>query len=209
MTFASRSRARRRCLLTIERLGHEVADRVLRVERLVRVLEDQLDPPPVGAQRLRRPTARRRPARRTRSVPPVCLVSLTIDPAGRRLAAARLADERQDLAPARASGRCRRRPGRRRAAVRGSESMQAAADREVDLEALEAEQLARRRPASVTAGRPAAAGRRRRRRAAVLVRRSRRAAIDLGAAPAAGLAGHRRVARSGRGGRRPGRRRRT
>ena len=33
-----------------ERLGHEVADRLLRVQRLVRVLEDELDPPPVVPQ---------------------------------------------------------------------------------------------------------------------------------------------------------------
>ena len=45
-------------LVDDQRLGHEVADRLLRVERLVRVLEDELDPPSVVAQ-LARPTTGR------------------------------------------------------------------------------------------------------------------------------------------------------
>ena len=49
-----------------QRLLDELADRVLRVQRLVRVLEDELDAPPVGAQAPRAPQRSRRPARRTR-----------------------------------------------------------------------------------------------------------------------------------------------
>ena len=53
----------------LERLGHEVVDGLLRVQRLVRVLEDELDPPAVAAQRLGGPQRARRPRRRSRSVP--------------------------------------------------------------------------------------------------------------------------------------------
>ena len=48
-TFASRSAAGPDAV-DDERLGHEVEDRLLRVQRLVRVLEDELDAPPIVAQ---------------------------------------------------------------------------------------------------------------------------------------------------------------
>ena len=52
------ARAGRDDLLDLERLGHEVVDRLLRVERLVRVLEDQLDAAPVVAQPAAAPDVR-------------------------------------------------------------------------------------------------------------------------------------------------------
>ena len=52
-------------LVDLERLGHEVVDRLLRVQRLVRVLEDELDPPAVRLAGPSSPTGPRRPCRRT------------------------------------------------------------------------------------------------------------------------------------------------
>ena len=57
MTFAC-AFGRRPDVVDDERLGDEVADRLLRVERLVRVLEDELDPAPVVAQLLLAPQRR-------------------------------------------------------------------------------------------------------------------------------------------------------
>ena len=84
-------------VVDLERLGHEVVDRLLRVERLVWVLEDDLDPPAVLAE--------------LRHAPPVADVLAIEDdlaaglpgelddhPAGRRLARARLPHQGQDLA---------------------------------------------------------------------------------------------------------------
>ena len=96
MTFASRSAARPD-VVDDERLGDEVADRLLRVERLVRVLEDELDPPPVAAQLLLAP---QRADVGALEVDPAGRLAgeLDDDPPGRRLATARLADQREDLA---------------------------------------------------------------------------------------------------------------
>ncbi len=79
----------------LERLGDEVADRLLRVERLVGILEDELDAQAVGlggrALELDRVLAlERHPA-------PGRLGQPYDDPAGRRLAGAGFTDEREDL----------------------------------------------------------------------------------------------------------------
>ena len=85
--------------LTTERLGDEVVDRLLRVERLVRVLEDQLDPAPV-ARAASRPTSVRDVDAVERAPAGGLAGELDDDPAGRRLARAGLADEAEDLAAA-------------------------------------------------------------------------------------------------------------
>ncbi len=82
-----------------EWLGHEVVDGLLRVEGLVRVLEDDLDPSPVVAQGPRAP----RPAHVGALEPDRAgglAGELDHDAPGRRLAAPRLADQRQNLATA-------------------------------------------------------------------------------------------------------------
>ena len=81
----------------LERLGDEVVDRLLRVERLVRVLEDDLDASPVRAERRvphRVETSAPSNADRARRL----AGELDDDPAGRRLAGPGFADQGQDLA---------------------------------------------------------------------------------------------------------------
>ena len=79
-----------------QRFHHEIVDRLLGVEGLVRVLEDQLNPAAVCVQGARPPQVRdvispeRQPASRLSG-------QLDDDTPGRRLAAARLTDEGQDL----------------------------------------------------------------------------------------------------------------
>ena len=147
-----------------ERLGHEVEDRLLRVQRLVRVLEDQLDAPPVGAQRAHAPQRRDVLAVEEDAAPGLA-GELDDDAAGRRLARARLADEAQDLAGPdgqvdavdRPDPPCRAAPDR---------VEQPATDGEVHLEPLQADELiahavgrsARATSAEVTATPPAAPG---------------------------------------------------
>ena len=95
----TRPRARRAVAdpVDVERLGDEVVDRLLRIERLVRVLEDDLDAPPVGAQGAVPQSVADVPALERRSAGGLA-GQLDDDPAGRGLAAARFADQRQDLA---------------------------------------------------------------------------------------------------------------
>ena len=93
-------------------LGHRLVDRLARVERAGRVLEDHLHLAPVRAQRARGRSASGSPRKRTspRRGP--------LEPEDRarqrRLAAARLADERERSRPRARRGR-RRRPRARRA----------------------------------------------------------------------------------------------
>ena len=76
-TRRSRSLARGAMPLDHERLGHEVEDRLLGVQRLVRVLEDELDAAPVSPQREPPHTSVTSwPSRSMR--PPVGRVSLTM-----------------------------------------------------------------------------------------------------------------------------------
>src|SRR6478736_5151824 len=123
-------------------LGDELADGVLGVQRLVGVLEDQLDAPAVGAQLPGAPeigdvlAVEDDPARGLAG-------QLDDHPAGRRLAGSRLPDEPQDLALP--DGQIDPVDGpddRRRAAVEGVE--EAAADREMDLQPFEPQQVGRR-----------------------------------------------------------------
>ena len=107
----------------LERLGDEVVDGLLRVERLVRVLEDELDAAPVARAAPWSPTACETSAPSKVILPGGLAGELDDDPAGRRLARARLADQAEDLAALRCAGRCRRRRGRRRAAGAASASM--------------------------------------------------------------------------------------
>src|SRR4029079_13042057 len=122
-------------LVDEQRLRDELADRVLGVERLLLGLEDHLDPPPVRPELL--------PAPQLRDVLTVeqhraagLLRELHDDPGRRRLAAARLADEPQPLAP----GEVEVDPvdGPDDAVLATQERVRGAnPDREVDLEALE------------------------------------------------------------------------
>jgi hypothetical protein len=79
-----------------QRLHDELTDRVLRVQRLVWVLEDELHPPPVFAQGAC-PPQRRHVATVEQDPPRGLARQLDDDPTGRRLAAARLPDQREDL----------------------------------------------------------------------------------------------------------------
>ena len=147
-----------------QRLGHEVTDRLLRVERLVRVLEDDLDPPPV---RQRAGSHRRADVVALEMMRPAGLAGqLDHDAPGRRLAAARLADQGEHLAADRSAGRSRRPPGRPGGAGE-RDPCHAPTDREVDLEAgqpddpvLALQQTARVTPAGPTRW-PSATARRR------------------------------------------------
>ena len=101
-----------------ERLGDDRADRLARVQRRVRVLEDHLH---LAAQRLaaRAPRERRDVAAVERDRARSSASSSRSDqPRGRRLAAARLADDAERLALADVERRRRRPRARRRPAAR-------------------------------------------------------------------------------------------
>ena len=76
-----------------QRLGDEVVDRLLRVERLVRVLEDDLDPPPVARQAPSTPQSVVTSSPSKKIAAGGLAGELDDDPPGRGLAAARLAHE--------------------------------------------------------------------------------------------------------------------
>ena len=122
-----------------ERLGHEVEDRLLRVQRLVRVLEDELDPPPVVPQRSRCPTASLTSWPSNGRVPPVWRVSLTMT---RPVVVLPLPDSPTSARTSpRRSVRSMPSTARTTPARAPPERVEdPAADREVDLEALELDQ---------------------------------------------------------------------
>jgi hypothetical protein len=120
-----------------QRLGHERLDALLRIQRLVWILEHDLDASPVRAQPGHAPqrgdigAVEHDPAGRLAG-------ELDHDPPGRRLAAARLADEGEHLAPANGDVD----PVDRTNDAAGPEEQrvaEATPDREVDLEPVEPE----------------------------------------------------------------------
>ena len=126
-------------VVDLERLGHEVVDRLLWIERLVGVLEDELDAATIGAQPADAPEVRNvLPVERdaARGLPG----ELDDDAPGRCLAGAGFADERQDFALL----------DRQVDAVDGADDAgltaeqrvgEPAADREMDLDIVEAKEF--------------------------------------------------------------------
>src|SRR6185503_21049185 len=128
----------------------EVVDGLLRVDRLVGVLEDQLDPPPVGSERGAVETGHVRPLERQPS--PGRRRQLDDDAACRRLARPGFADEGKDLAATELQVDAVDRPDD--AACPPGDGVEGSGpDREVDLEVLEAvEDLGRPGHAGISSG---------------------------------------------------------
>ena len=136
-------------MVDLQRLDHEIMDRLLRVERLVGILEDDLDPPAIVPERALAPG--RADVLAVEHHPPAGLAGELDDhAAGRGLPAAQFADEAEDLTPLEREIDPVDRPddpsGAPEEAVEN-----APADREMDFQAFEPEQVVGHQAAPSTA----------------------------------------------------------